>query len=330
MDRINGWAVGFLLLAILFVALVIVAAVDLSNYADKNYRIGQAISNTNYCPSATTGNCQLTIDLTLAAPAFSFEYSREIALFQATLVAAIEYPTDNGIVPPHSVGYNANILYDGIVIGTVCSSLGIIWISFRGTSTQNEWNHDLAFNQVGSPFAVQESIPRRFATTVMNSIKPVVQPQQVESYMFMGLVHKGWMEIYTLIRSQIEEAVGKLDTSASIVVGGHSLGASLATLFCADPAFKSRNVVGVTFGGPRVGNSTFVMQSVAPTKIYRVANNADIICDLPTSVTPNFTSGAASDVFLYTHAGTIVPFEDNRGALILNHAISAYLTFLSA
>ncbi len=61
-----------------------------------------------------------------------------------------------------------------------------------------------------------------------------------------------------------------------------------------------------------------------------MTNFADIVCDLPPAVSPNFIGGDPDDVFLYSHPGQAINFEDNRGALLYNHAMECYLTFLKS
>ncbi len=330
MPKFNTWAIGCVILLSLLVIFIVIAAVDISYYADKNNRISKAIENTNQCQTATTGICNLSINLDLAAPTpdAACSYSTEVALFQATLVACVEYPSDsNIIIPPASVTKVKEIFYNDSVIGMVCTSSDTIWVTFRGTSTHKEWEKDLMFQQVSYPHTTYESVATRYTTTIYSAGKPPATPVQVQSYLFHGMIHEGFLDVYNSIREQLKVAIDGL--SGYLVVGGHSLGAALTTLLCADPFFKSRVNSAYVFGCPRVGNLAFVQEDCMGTCIFRVTNEADIVCQLPTSVSPNFTSGPPTDVFLYYHAGEVVRYEDNRGALLYNHAISNYITFLS-
>ena len=74
------------------------------------------------------------------------------------------------------------------------------------------------------------------------------------------LVHRGYLEQFLSVRSQIWDLLGPDDRV--ITFSGHSLGGALATIASLDLAahFPLRQVRCVTFGSPRVGDSRFARE----------------------------------------------------------------------
>ncbi|RVW84471.1 Phospholipase A(1) DAD1, chloroplastic [Vitis vinifera] len=121
-------------------------------------------------------------------------------------------------------------------------------IAFRGTATGMEWLENL---RPPSPPCLQEMVRD---------------------------------EIGRVIRSYGDEPL-------SITITGHSLGAALATLAAYDIASTFDHapmVTVVSFGGPRVGNTSFRCQmEKSGTKILRIVNSDDVITKVPGFVIDN-------------------------------------------
>jgi triacylglycerol lipase len=100
----------------------------------------------------------------------------------------------------------------------------------------------------------------------------------------------------------------KLNKKKNIFLTGHSLGAALATI--AGGRLDDQNVVGYTYGSPRVGNSEF-REAFRP-KFYRFRNNNDIVTRQP----PEFIG--------YTHVGHLNYF-DRKGNHV--HGFSRWYMF---
>ena len=117
-----------------------------------------------------------------------------------------------------------------------------------------------------------------------------------------GKVHQGFMAALAEVWSDLLPYITQLDgKGCKLWVTGHSLGASLATLF----ASRYGNVQGVyTFGSPRVGNDAF--KENLDANIYRVVNKDDIVARVPPPGT-------------YVHVGKL-KFIDRDG-IIQDHII---------
>jgi Lipase (class 3) len=335
--RVNLWTVFFFIAVCLLVIVVVVAVVDLNSYNQQTYRVSRAIENINECPSFNSGMCQLTLDSNLATPVFSSTYDTSAALFAANLVAAVEYPSINDqpqeLIPVFTtqIEIRRTLVFNNNIIGVVWKSTsdpGLLYVSFRGTRTRTEWDKDLMFQQVSYPHTTFFPMTRRYFSNTSTPYTSVLHRSlQANCTFFEGEVHEGFLDVYNCIRQQILDI---MDNSVNVVVAsGHSLGAALATLLVSDKDLHmGATFYCYTFGGPKVGNEEFANFVQNQCSYFRIANEDDIICNLPPSVSPNFV-GQPDDVFLYTHVKTDpIRFQDNRGALLYNHAMQTYLTFL--
>lgn len=292
---------GFFFFVCLLFALVIVGALQLVDYMDKKTRIEIAIDNNIYCSS---NDCTLYSNLNLAIPTNTTEYSSEIALFGCNLIACLDLAfvagaEKQGINVPDGVDILSHILYQDTTIGLICSTQSAIWIVFRGTQTMKEWRKDLLIQQIDA------------------GIK------------FEGLIHEGFLQVYRSIHSQILNTLNSLAEISYLYICGQSLGGALAEILTVDPTTQATNLATYLFGTPRVGNSDFA-NSLDDLNIYRIVNRADIVCDLPTAISPNFVSDP-NDVFLYQHPNCeIIFFEDNRSSVVQSHSIKTYLHFLNS
>ncbi|KAL6323375.1 hypothetical protein AAG906_038646 [Vitis piasezkii] len=149
-------------------------------------------------------------------------------------------------------------------------------IAFRGTATCMEWVENL----------------RATLTSLVSSTNnggPMVE--------------SGFWSLYTSklptcpsLQEMVRDEIGRVirsygDEPLSITITGHSLGAALATLSAYDIATTFDHapmVTVVSFGGPRVGNTSFRCQmEKSGTKILRIVNSDDVITKVPGFVIDN-------------------------------------------
>jgi triacylglycerol lipase len=124
-----------------------------------------------------------------------------------------------------------------------------------------------------------------------------------------GRVHRGFKDGLDLIWDDFLDNFEKNSVSKkNIFLTGHSLGAALATI--AAGRLGDENVIGYTYGSPRVGNSEF-REAFRP-KFYRFRNNNDIVTRQP----PEFIG--------YTHIGHLNYF-DRKGNHV--HGFSRWYMF---
>ena len=150
-------------------------------------------------------------------------------------------------------------------------------IAFRGTATCMEWVENL----------------RATLTSLVGSTNNGGGP----------MVESGFWSLYTsklptcpslqeMVRAEIGSVIRSYgDEPISITITGHSLGAALATLAAYDIATTFDHapmVTVVSFGGPRVGNTSFRCQmEKSGTKILRIVNSDDVITKVPGFVIDN-------------------------------------------
>ena len=175
-----------------------------------------------------------------------------------------------------------------------------VFIAIRGTEGVWEWLQDAKF------------LPKPFSN-VQGS----------------GLTEDGFTDMYqsfsfTLARSTtfMADLVASIDAGAKLTIGGHSLGAALATLLALDVAVNTTLPVKIyTLASPRVGDLTFhnlfnhVVQDA-----FRVDNRLDIV---PKTPPPLF----------YFHVGdetTLVPPPSLKFDLGCEHSILSYFNMLAA
>ncbi len=122
-------------------------------------------------------------------------------------------------------------------------------------------------------------------------------------------VHSGFLGAFNSIQEEIRTKIMALmdeNPAYSLLITGHSLGASLATLAALDLNETLRmNITLYTYGGPRVGNRWFVRYfNNKIQESFRVINDGDIVPDFP----PN--------IFGYRHVGTEVFIDNDKGIII--------------
>ncbi|XP_047943661.1 phospholipase A1-IIdelta-like [Salvia hispanica] len=161
-----------------------------------------------------------------------------------------------------------------------------IFVVWRGTESITEWIDDAEF----------DSVP----------VTPLLNPSSAAS---QARVMDGWLKIYTTsnpnseflklsARAQLQKLIDQLlgqykDDNPSIVVTGHSLGASLAVLSAFDlveNVVKDHGgnvpVTAIVFACPRVGDGSFVemLQEYPNLKILHTKNSLDPVPLYPSDI----------------------------------------------
>lgn len=170
-----------------------------------------------------------------------------------------------------------------------------IWVCFRGTQTLSEIISDL-------------------------------KTKQIKSSIFKNcLIHEGFEKIYSVIRKNIMDTVKKniMDKNKNIIVTGHSLGASIATLTGLELSINGYNSVVYNFASPRIGNEEFKKMVNNNVNVFRIVNQSDIVPTLPSSVFPNFEN--YKNPFIYNHCGILKSFDDNWFSSLNNHLLPVYV-----
>jgi triacylglycerol lipase len=133
-------------------------------------------------------------------------------------------------------------------------------VAFRGTQSRTEWIYDVDILSVPLPVELGgDKYPK-------------------------ARVHQGFLQLYMGLRSNVLEGV-KAYGPKGIIITGHSLGSSLATLAAFDLAFNGFNVHSTyTWASPRVGDPYFVEafeNVLKESPHYRIANAADFVTQVP-------------------------------------------------
>jgi len=167
-----------------------------------------------------------------------------------------QYPDVNVSVPP--VVVDVVLESDGLfgTYGYTGASVEAIVIAFRGSSSVDNWIHDLEFWLVDYP-AISGA-----------------------------MVHYGFLDSYTAIQSTLMASLKKLRAlhpQLPIMISGHSLGAAQSVFAAVDLALNGfTNIKLVNFGQPRVGNAVFAAAvEKLVTQHYRVVNMFDTVPHFP-------------------------------------------------
>lgn len=184
-------------------------------------------------------------------------------------------------------------------------SLKIMLLVFSATITVSEWYDNLMVAQT--------------------------PPSALRNYLPGMLVHDGFYQIYSgttssntvmpLYKSIQKSLTDNLHPGDILLIGGHSLGASLATLsfFDLTGLFPSNSTVLYTTGCPRVGNDSFAQFLSSRSLNFRLFNTEDIIPDVPFPFMGQW---------LYEHSSSQYEFTMSLGDYSQNHT-DAYIRWLS-
>jgi triacylglycerol lipase len=136
-----------------------------------------------------------------------------------------------------------------------------------------------------------------------------------------GLVHKGFYDIFESALPEISTALLSYP-GKPIILTGHSLGAAVATLLAVELHLRnpSADISLVTFGSPKVGDSTFTKPfNESKIKSCRIFNSLDHIPQLPP---------ALLGIPKYRHIDEPLYFTSNEHGLIENHRLTTYIEAL--
>lgn len=151
------------------------------------------------------------------------------------------YDEKNAFIPD-GFQFKKTIESDGFKVDIYSDSFGKPVVSFRGSSTVQEWLADT-----------------------------VLVPQQFEG----GLVHSGFLYAYKKLNAQIKPYLDEnFGSYPDIQFTGHSLGGAMATIAMADYKSEGKHTNGVTFGAPAVGDEDF-NKNIDPNQLIRVTNKGD-------------------------------------------------------
>lgn len=93
--------------------------------------------------------------------------------------------------------------------------------------------------------------------------------------------YKLYEDLYPFVYNKIDKLSQKYKTN-NLLLTGHSMGASIASLFAYNLSKNNYNITIVTFGSPRVGNYNFVKDFVSKDiTSLRITHYQDIVPHLP-------------------------------------------------
>ncbi len=210
-------------------------------------------------------------------------------------------------------------------------------IAIRGTEGVIEWIDDAAaipvpFRQVPSAGRVAAGFDKIYTT-----LKVVKRPLPGSAAHAAGLAPETFSgsfadQLEQLALSREAErgvtrprAEGRTRPERPTVVTGHSLGASLATLFVLENASKGKFDISMlcTFASPRVGDTEFVHTfNQLPIDSWRIVNSLDVVPKLPFSIPIVLDYGQVDVAYSFNSSA----FAKNN--LLCWHVLETYLHWL--
>lgn len=156
--------------------------------------------------------------------------------------------------------------------GEMITDTKTLYIVFRGTDEKLDWKHNFQFRKL--PIVNKITNGTDELETPYKNVSPKIK------------THKGFTEDYRKVRQTILDkiATGKYDT---IIITGHSLGGSLATLCAVDSQFHfpDMRIINITFASPRVGNKEFAKSYDKRVPLtLRIVNGEDYITKVPLNI----------------------------------------------
>lgn len=302
------WITGrweYFLIAAMFVALLATALMVVRNHQLSSYEnlVRRMWFNSAQCDLPDPTKCELRVRpaaFTLSAPANdNFDKSHGVIMADGVVRIAIPAKTDSHrpteIIAP--TGFTQQATYQVFDSGPW---FGVVW------------TYDADPSQVLVAFR---------ATVGNREIRKDLQYAQKE---FLGaLFHSGFVDVYNEFRQDLKNTLLKLAPS-HVHIGGHSLGAAVATIAHADLTKDGYSVSTYAYGCPRVGNAG--VDDLLTGNYWRVSNRLDPFITTPFSVMPDLHD---KDVYyLYEDVGNDVQFTENWGSLQANHGMPMYYEFM--
>jgi triacylglycerol lipase len=184
-----------------------------------------------------------------------------------------------------------------VPIGFIAEGGGRTFVIFRGTKTPKEWVNNFSINLKSCPVSG------------------------------FGSVHDGFLDMYGSAKDDLAKALAQAGGKSRLYIGGHSLGAAMATLAMADIEVSLGRAVAAlyTFGSPRVGDAAFAAAFNArfAGRSFRVANSSDIVTSIPLPIPIVGPLGG-----YFSHVDTPVDFSRQDNDIEANHAMKTYLAEL--
>lgn len=255
----------------------------------------KALDNDIYCKG---NDCELKIDDTLTTPASipsDFDYG--LARYCTDLIARVY--SDDSLTMPTGMSRLSTIKYRDRTIGFIGKTDVAHWVVIGASVADEKWRKYYEYDGHNVHHSKQRG--------VQTSTK--FEPSGL-------LCYKGFNDIYECIRDSISKELAAVNAT-NVVITGHSLGATTATLACIDLA-DTYTVTGYTFGSPRVCNNVPVDSM---NGFHRIENTTDTVSDTPFAVTLNLHNHESP--FFYTHGGTNLTFTQNRKSVYQNNSLQA-------
>jgi hypothetical protein len=278
--------------------------------------LSETYKNKFNCNSTGCPNIPIDITYKEVTPSFNNKnFNKKIASYCIQLINVIyysdkkkyDYMKFTGLKHELTVNdFKTNKLDFGVIWRNETNKT--IWITFRGTYNLKEWYNNFKISQTSynDYNGVKTNLPS-FIQEDKDNIK----------------IHTGMLETYSNCSKVILDYLEKYKDEYNIILSGHSLGASIASIFSIELNYKGYKTVSYLYGCPRLGNERFCEKS---KNIYRIENTADVIPTVPTSVSPNFLE--PSKPYFYYHCGNLFSFTLNLKSLHNNHSLEAYNVYI--
>lgn len=176
---------------------------------------------------------------------------------------------------------------------------------------------------IGSIYEFENKIVIVFRGT-MNLEEALVDKKTEQTKYKSGFAHKGFVEIYSIIKPEIDALNFK---KKEILITGHSLGGALSLLTSFDLMMDNQVLIYV-YGCPKVFDISLAKeyqdsQKTNHHRLYRIENSCDIVPFFPLPVT--YESWTPKKLFYYVPVGKLFQFTDNRKSYQENHSIYTYI-----
>jgi hypothetical protein len=322
--RLGGWSIYLgVMFVMLLIIIILFLAKDMMLYSihqTYNNALAAAENAPGFCGDGNAV-CVWQANDTLGIPASPiFDFSRTTALIMIDLVGRMGNAARSDTVVSSPPGFR---LVDSLVPSTGPVFTGVwiteeagkknLYIAFRGTHTREEWNRDFQTTQQGVvPGELKKGRPR--AQNIWSGRAQIANSEAVR-------VHSGFLSLFKEFEPALAGIIEQ-EKPDQIFVGGHSLGAGVATLTGLQ-FFNDAPLVVYAFGSPRVGNVAFARAVDENFTLFRVSNQADVINDMPLAVM--FNLNGDHQPFIYDQAGTNQSFNLNWGSWQNNHGLPIHI-----
>lgn len=305
----------FILTIIISIVTIVSGIVGYIKFKQVNKASHYTVYNTKFCGKET---CKAkVVDIKNVPQQQNKDYQKDMAQYCANLVYRIELAVTGTYNPPPTIKQELIVydLQDKSAFGIIYSYNGYVFIAFRGTSYTEEWQQNFTYQEEIFPHSKPQ---KQSQITFLSDVNISDAPS----------VHTGFLNVYESFRDKLIAKVKELNPK-QIIVSGHSLGASVATICSLDLQLinKNYNVIAYVFASPRVGDGVFckLIQS-SGLKLYSIINMVDFIPTIPPSVSPNLDD--PKNPYIFTNCGELITFTDNRLSLLNNHLMPVYMNYL--